>query len=422
MSVKKASIGRTLAPRAVDNSRRKIMSRRRHQNGQLVELKNGGWACRYYERGDGHRQRVQKFLGGRELTRRQANSMMQVVLTTVNQNPTIQPRTTTTFRVFAEQWLTDCENRKQRPIKTAVSRGWENILDNHLLPLLGDVPLADCGNRALRSVVEQMSKKKLSPSSIQNILLVAKMVRSSAKDDDGNELFPIKWNGKFIDAPVVDKRKQRRPSFTSEQVTEIVKAATGRIQMIAILLGATALRAGELLGLEVRHFDGTSVTVNQSAWGTRVQTPKTQNAYRVVDLHPDVSTLLKAYLGDRKTGFIFQSSGGRPLSQTNLLRREFHPVLVGLKIDTCGYHAFRRYRITHLRQSHCPDGLLKFWSGHADEDMSDHYDQSREDAQYRRDVAKAMGVGFDVPKTLTGKEKLVDLGVRDVALETVETC
>jgi integrase len=397
------------------------MSRRRHQNGQLVELTNG-WACRYYERGDGRRQRVQKFLGGRELTRRQANSMMQVVLTAVNQNPTIQPRTATTFGVFAELWLTDCEQRKQKPIKTSVSRGWQNILDNHLLPLLGDVPLADCGNRALRSVVEQMAKKKLSPSSIQNILLVAKMVRSSAKDDDGNELFPIKWNGKFIDAPVVDKRKQHKPSFTGQQVSEIVQAARGRMQMVAILLAASGLRAGELLGLEVRHFDGTSITVNQSAWGTRVQTPKTQNAYRVVDLPADVSALLKTYLGDRKSGFIFQSSSGRPLSQTNLLRREFHPLLIGLGIATCGFHAFRRFRITHLRQSRCPAGLLKFWSGHADEDMTDHYDRSREDAVYRRDVAKAMGCGFTLPITLTRKEKLVDSGIRDVALETVKAC
>jgi integrase len=400
------------------------MSRRRHQDGQLVELTNG-WAVRHYVYEEsGRRHRVQKFLGTfQDLPkRRSALNAMQVEMTALNQNPTIQPRTTSTFRAFAEQWLKEIETRKQRPIKPAVLRGWQNILDNHLLPLLGEVALADCGNRALRSVVEQMAKKKLGPSSIQNILLVAKMVRSSAKDDDGNELFPIKWNGKFIDAPVVDERKQHRPSFTSEQVTEIVKAGTGRIQMIAILLAASGLRAGELLGLECKHFDGQSITVNQSVWGTRVQTPKTQNAYRVVDLHPAISALLKAFIGDRKTGFIFQSSGGRPLSQTNLLRREFHPLLVGLKIDTCGYHAFRRFRITHLRQSRCPAGLLKFWSGHADEDMTDHYDRSREDALYRRDVAKAMGCGFDVPITLTRKEKAVDLGAQDVALETVKAC
>jgi hypothetical protein len=41
--------------------------------------------------------------------------------------------------------------------------------------------------------------------------------------------------------------------------------------------------------------------------------------------------------------------------------------------------------------------------GHADPSMSSHYDRSREDVQFRRDVAKAMGLGFQLPTaTLTG--------------------
>ncbi|MGO9591159.1 MAG: hypothetical protein ACLP3K_14075, partial [Candidatus Acidiferrales bacterium] len=92
--------------------------------------------------------------------------------------------------------------------------------------------------------------------------------------------------------PIVDETKQRKPSFTGEQVEAIVKAATGRLQMVAILFAATGLRAGELLGLEVRHFDGSSVKVEQAIWGGdgKVYEPKTQNAYRVVDLHPDVAS------------------------------------------------------------------------------------------------------------------------------------
>jgi hypothetical protein len=37
--------------------------------------------------------------------------------------------------------------------------------------------------------------------------------------------------------------------------------------------------------------------------------------------------------------------------------------------------------------------------------MSDLYDKSSEDLTYRRDVAKAMGVGFELPKALTPKAK-----------------
>jgi integrase len=410
--------GRTLPPRAVDGFRRKALTRRRHQDGQLLELKHG-WAVRYYENGEGQRLRVQKFLGDFEElpTKRSALTRMQSELATTNQNLTSLPRTTTTFRIFANQWITDCETRKQRPIKASVSHNWRCILKNHVLPLIGEVPLSDVGNRTMRSVVERLAAKKLSPATIRNITLVIKLVRSSAIDDDGNELFPLKWNSRFIDMPIVDATKQRKPSFTGEQVTGIVAAASGRLQMAAILFAASGLRAGELLGLEVRHFDGAAIRVEQAVWGGngKVYAPKTQNAYRVVDLHPDVASLLKQFIGDRKKGFIFQTSSGQPVTQTNLLRRELHPLLDNLEISQRGFHAFRRFRNTFLRQSHCPDGILKFWLGHSGRDMSDLYDRSREDLQYRKDVATSMGVGFELPKALTAKR----LKAKNVSLSGV---
>ncbi len=411
MPTRKMATGRpeknsTLPARAVDGFGEKTLTRRRHQDGQLIETKHG-WAVRFYEQGEGKRHRIQKFLGSfDEMTKPQAKTAMQETLAAVNRHVKALPQQSTeTFRTYAERWLTECIQRKQKPIKPSVASGWRRILKNHLLDAIGDLPLASVGNKTMRSVVERLANKGLAPATIRNITLVVKLVVASAVDDDGNQLFPMKWNGKFIDAPPVDGTKQRKPTFTSAEVETIVKAATGRMQMIAILFAATGLRAGELLGLECRHFDGASITVNQAVWHARVQAPKTQNANRIVDLHPDVAALLKTFIGNRSSGFIFQVSSGRPVSQVNLLCREFHPLLETLGISMRGFHAFRRFRVTHLRQQHCPDGLLKFWSGHAEGDMTDHYDLSRSDVQYRRDVARAMGVGFELPKTLTGKEK-----------------
>ncbi len=176
--------------------------------------------------------------------------------------------------------------------------------------------------------------------------------------------------------------------------------------MAALLFAATGLRAGELCALEVRHFDGSSVKVEQGVWNGKVLKPKTMNAFRVVDLHPDVASLLKTYIGNRSSGFIFETDTGTPMGQSNTLRRELHPLLDSLKIPRCGFHAFRRFRNTHLRNLHCPDGLLKFWMGHAGRDMSDRYDRVRDDLQFRKDVALSMGVGFELPRTLTSNPVL----------------
>jgi integrase len=170
--------------------------------------------------------------------------------------------------------------------------------------------------------------------------------------------------------------------------------------LLFILVAAKGLRAGELLGLEIRHFDDRSIKVEQSVWRSKVQVPKTQNAYRIVDLHPDVAKLLSDFIGGRKSGYIFGTSSGKPFGQSTILRRSLHPVLKSLGINWCGFHAFRRFRNTYLRNyTSCPNGLRNFWLGWSGKDMSDHYDKIREDAAFRREVAERVGIGFELPKT-----------------------
>ena len=64
--------------------------------------------------------------------------------------------------------------------------------------------------------------------------------------------------------------------------------------------------------------------------------------------------------------------------------------------------------------------------GHSAKDMSDHYDKVRDDVQFREDVSRSMGVGFDLPKTLTAKrlaeEKISLSGVIGRYAEAVEAC
>lgn len=402
--------GTETIPAATAKTRRKgykVMSRRCQMG---TEVKIGGWyrvRVRVDVPGNG---RVHKSIpicpvsGPDSLNKTERKRKRMAIVADYNSEDFVKKveaqQNGTTFKAQSIVWIEQCRARKRKPVKPSTLDNWQSILDNHLLPFLGSTPLQFVGNKALKDLGEVLVGKGLSPQTIKNIAQVVKLVKASAIDENGDELYPTKWNHDFIDLPVVDETKQRKPSFTGEQATKLVNAASGRIQMASILFAAAGLRAGELLGLEVRHFDGSSVTVEQEVWNGKIQAPKTSNAVRVIDLHPDVAELLKQFLGDRSTGFVFQTRSGKPLTQTNLLKREFHPILEKLGISKRGFHSFRRFRNTHLRKSGCPDGLLKFWMGHAPKDMSDLYDKVREDVEFRKEVAKAMGVGFEVPKTL----------------------
>jgi integrase len=86
------------------------------------------------------------------------------------------------------------------------------------------------------------------------------------------------------------------------------------------LLAGTGLRIGEALGLKLgEHLSGdfSTIRVRQSVWRGSVQTPKTDNAVREIDLSSSLAAFLKAHIGDQTSGFLFQSESGRPLMQRN---------------------------------------------------------------------------------------------------------
>ncbi len=172
--------------------------------------------------------------------------------------------------------------------------------------------------------------------------------------------------------------------------------------------GAAGLRIGEALGLEIdKHIspDFLTITVAQKARQCRVELRlKTASAKRQVDLHPMIANLLKGYVGERKKGYLFCTRHGKPVSPTNIIRRHLHPALKKLGYvnphtgtHKAGNHAFRRFRNTYLRnRTDCPEGLYKFWMGHAGTNMSDLYDKIKEDVAFRKKWSEQCGIDFEL--------------------------
>jgi len=303
----------------------------------------------------------------------------------------------TTFREQAVWFLNHSMTRKRNPIKPATIQSWQNTTDKWLNPNLGDIPLASINNLSLKVLVAKMHEAKLSPKTIANYVGLVKLVVASAIDKDGEQLFPRKWNHEFIDLPIIEK--QHQPTFTLETMTAIVEKAYGLERVLYALLAATGLRIGEALGLEVKHIspDCQTIMVEQSCWEGAIQTPKTRNAYRQVDINSELAKLVKTFIGNRQMGLLFSNKAGKPLSQTNLLRRSLHPILEELKVEKAGFHAMRRFRTTWLRKQRAPEDLIKFWLGHAEQSVTDGYSKLAEDVDFRRQVVEKLGTGFVIP-------------------------
>jgi len=314
---------------------------------------------------------------------------------------------TTTFKNQAEWWLDEMRGgrivsqKKRKPIKPATLAGYQAAV-NWLNEAIGSTALADIKNEVAKQLVIKMKAAKLSDKTVVNYFQVVKAVVASAVSSEGEQLHPRNWNFHFIGLPVIDEKKQRKPSFTATEVEQILARAKGRYKVLFALLAGTGLRIGEALGLKVgEHLSGdfSTIKVRQSVWRGSVQAPKTDNAVREIDLPTPLAVFLKVSVGGRTSGFLFQSESGRPLTQRNVLRDGLGKIRKDMQLEEGkAFHAFRRFRTAHLRKNRVPWDLQKLWLGHANKDVTDRYaEQLKEDVEWRKQEAEKAGLGFKLP-------------------------
>jgi integrase len=312
----------------------------------------------------------------------------------------------TTFHQQADRWMEHIQTRKRNPIARATASGYRSSLKKWLITNLGDLPLAQVDNKAGKDLVAKLYAANLAPKSIIEIVGVMKEVVASAIDGDGRQMFPREWNHEYMDVPIVDPKKQRRPTLTRQRLSEVIEQAKGRYRVLYALLAGTGLRIGEALAIRLDPYsedhttispDYRTIHIRKSVWTGREQAPKTRNAVRSVDVCEPLAAFLREFVGDRKSGWLFQSDTGRPLLQTNIIRDSLG------KLNVEGFHTFRRFRTAQLRKTRVPWDLEKFWLGHANKDVTDKYaEQLKDDVEYRREWAEKVGLGFDLsPKVGT---------------------
>jgi integrase len=332
-----------------------------------------------------------------------------------------------TFAIAAGSWLHELETRDYaKPIASATSKSYGSAIVK-LNGLCGSVPLAGFTAKKLGEVVQALKDEGLAPKTVRELASIAKQIVASVVDDEGEEIYPRKWPQKIVRVPLQTKQKQ--PAFQPPQVSALLEGLEARGHRYAVLcalIAASGLRFSEALALELgpQHPDSSTISpdcrilyINKSVFGLKKQDPKTPSAVRQVDLDPAMAAYLKEFIADRKSGWLFQSDTGKPLSQRNVLRDAIHPVLRGCKLKNSkgkvvkeippviknvegmrlAAHGLRRFRATELRASSVPEDLTKYWLGHAEKDVTDRYSKLKERLQLRQEWAEKIGLGFNLP-------------------------
>jgi hypothetical protein len=287
------------------------------------------------------------------------------------------------------------QTRQRHPVRSSTLAAYRTVINNWIIPSIGEENLETFGNGALKIFVHKLVVLHKSPATIRLIINVVKMIVASAVTFEGEQIYPRTWNAEFLDIP--DIGPQKSPMLTQ---TQLRAALRSKYAVFFAVLAGTGLRIGEALAIRYGD-DGTHtawdpenavILVRTTLWRGKEGPPKTLSGLRQVDLDPRLNTLLRETY-DLPVGTpLFHRANGKFLFQSYLYETGLKP------LNIKGFHTFRRYRITRLRELGVPEDVIRYWAGHAGGSITDRYSRLAQDKELRKQWAVRAGLGFELPE------------------------
>jgi site-specific recombinase XerD len=145
-----------------------------------------------------------------------------------------------TIQSAAEFWLQTLETRKRKPAKPGTLTTFRSHLNAHITPFLGSNLVTDVGNRRMKEFVTYLASKDLSAKSVLQISNTVRQIVASVIDENGDQIYPRKWNSSFLDLPIVENQNQQ--SVTAQEIESAIAKATEADGVLMLLLAANGLR------------------------------------------------------------------------------------------------------------------------------------------------------------------------------------
>jgi len=245
------------------------------------------------------------------------------------------------FAEFADLWLSSYAETKTKP---STLRSYQDIVNNHLAPVMGDYFLTEITTAMLqRYVVRRLEEVK--PKTVINELVPLKEMFKHA----------VRWGylkvnpAEYIERPRVEKEEM--DILTPDEIGLFLEKVTPKHRPFFLTAILTGMRRGEILGLQWGDIDwnNSQLHVRRSLWRVQFVTPKSKRSRRKIDLSPALVLELKKHKLVCPPGgeldLVFCNSDGNPLDPDNLLKRHFFPALRKAKIRRVRFHDLRHTNV-----------------------------------------------------------------------------
>jgi integrase len=289
-----------------------------------------------------------------------------------------------TFRTFAEKWLAD------RHVAARTRDLYRSLLDKHLLPHWGELPVAEITSAMVRDWHGGLDKSK--PRAVANAYSLLKTILQTAVTDDLIAANPCKVKG------ASQYRRAKEPSMaTLAEVTALREKMPAHYRT-AIDLGVWAsLRIGEVIGLQRADIELSDPddpepwgvihvrrSISRTRAGREVKLPKSDAGVRSVPLDPEIVPALRehleSYSAPGRKGWVFPA-GTDPKTNVSadVLREAFETARHKIGRDDLVFHHLRGIGATWAALAGATVRELQDRLGHTTPNMALAYQRVAQD-------------------------------------------
>lgn len=245
------------------------------------------------------------------------------------------------FGEFTSEWLGHMSIHWKRSHRINI----ESIVNQHLLPAFGPLDLQDIDRRTILNFRTWLAHKPgrrgraLSAQRINRIMTVLRMIL----DEASRQLtIPNPCHG--IKRLRVEKSDIR--PFTFAEVRRILDSVRSDFRTYYQVRFFTGMRTGEIDGLKWRYvdFDRRQILVRETIVRGHIETPKTPDSRRDIDMSEPVRLALEAQyeVTGGQCEFVFPNKRMRAMNHNNVTRRVWYPLL-----DRLGLQRRNPYQTRH---------------------------------------------------------------------------
>ena len=254
-----------------------------------------------------------------------------------------------------EQWLKHAKAGVGRdaPLERATTRGYEDMLNRHIVPMIGRVPLANINADAVKSFEARILEGKRTRATIKRVLacLVSILADAGAPRNAVRDRPRYKKSGRSNSQLEVGKDIP-----TPDEARSIIHGAADKWRPILITAIFTGLRASELRGLPWKDVDFPNGEIHVRQRADRfyeIGPPKSESSQRSVPMPRYVANTLKEWKLRCPKGehdLVFPNGKGKVEDLGNIIHRGLIPAQIASgvidengKAKYTGMHCLRHY-------------------------------------------------------------------------------